>query len=76
MNWRHTKLGNWIWRKWYYRVDWFIGEMKFRIWLRYAKNHYMWVNITPDYLKLLDKYDNPKRKRLSNLFRSFDKWDK
>ena len=73
MEWRHTKLGRWIWVKFWYRIDWYIGERKLHYWIKYAQKHNMFLTITQDYLNRMDE-GLEKRKRPSVIFKSYHKW--
>lgn len=73
MNWRHTKLGRYVWTRFWYRVDWYIGERRLHRWIKYAQKHNMFVKITNDYLMIMDE-SLKKSARITNIFRPYDRW--
>ena len=75
MEWRKTKIGNYIWRHFWYRVDWYKGERRLHKWINYAREHNMFIKITREYLEERDEYLKKTESPL-NIFKAYDKWGK
>ena len=74
-DWRHTKLGGWFWRNYWHKVQWLCHEREFYKWVKFAKKHNIWVTITDEYIdRMIEKGE--KLRRLKNLFRPYDKWER
>ena len=70
--WNNKKLGNWFWRNYWYRVSWYISELKYRTVVRYLLKHHIF---TDSELGTRKKFADTKLP-IWIIFKGYDKWFK
>lgn len=52
---RHLKnIYQKLYSKYLYKIYWYIGDLRFKKWIKYARKHNMYITITREYLDKME----------------------
>lgn len=69
---KKNSIPRFLWLIYFYRISWYIKEIKFYIWIKMAKNN-SFGGLSAKWTDEMIEYSK-KMIRIKNLFRTYEKW--